>query len=83
MTERQAEMFSDRVWKITVSTKYGTDVVLVCQDKEPTAGELQDIEERFQRDYDVEASAGTDSGYIDVENIPQGVAQYLAVESYG
>ena len=83
MTEKQAEMFSDKIWKITVSTKYGTDVILVCQDEEHTAGELQDIEERFQRDYEVEASAGIEAGYIDINHIPQGVAQYLAIESYG
>ena len=83
MTDTQAEIFSDKVWKITVSTKYGTDVILVCQDEEPSASELQAIEERFQRDYDVEVSASTEAGYIDINHIPQGVNRYLTEESYG
>lgn len=82
MNNEQTELFSDRIWKISVNTKHGTDIVLVCQDDEPTAKELSLIEDRFQRDYDIEADANVDCGFIDVSAIPQGISHYLEVSNY-
>jgi cupin superfamily acireductone dioxygenase involved in methionine salvage len=82
MNKEQTELFSDRIWKISVETKYGTDIVLVCQEDEPTKQELLLIADRFQRDYDIEAAANIDCGFIDVGAIPQGINHYLEVSNY-
>ena len=80
MSSNQNDMFPERIWKVSVETKYGTDVVLIRQEEEPNGDELRSIEEQFSRDYDVEATASTEAGSIMIDSIPIGVAAYLASE---
>lgn len=68
---------SNTIWRIGVETKYGTDIILVRQDEEPTPEELKAIEDRFKLDYDIEDVSAEHAGYIDFDNIPLGVEKYL------
>ena len=78
MTVTQMEInLSEKIWKVSVETKYGTDVVLLRQDAEPSSDELRSIEAQFARDYDVEAYASVDMGYIKVGDIPSSIEEYL------
>ena len=67
-----------RLWIISVSTKYGTDVVLIKQEERPTGEELSAIEERFKHDLALEeVYASTDCGFRDIGKMPASVGDYL------
>ena len=69
---------SNTIWRISVETKYGTDIILIRQDEEPTPEELKAIEGRFKLDYDIEDVSAEHAGSIDFDSIPLGVEGYLA-----
>lgn len=68
-----------RLWIISVHTKYGTDVVLVNQETEPTSEELEAVVNKFKNDFDMHDSvhADVECGHRDISEIPTSVREYL------
>ena len=48
------KMIKDTVWKISIITKYGTDVILVNQPKEPTQAQLDKLEKKWKKEFDID-----------------------------
>ena len=71
------------VWKISITTKYGTDVILVNQPKKPTQTQLDKLEKKWKKEFDIDDES--EYPYIEVlgqiykNNIPT-MNQYLQQE---
>ena len=71
------------VWKISITTKYGTDLILVNQPKEPTQTQLDKLEKKWKKEFDIDDES--EYPYIEVlgqiykNNIPT-MNQYLQQE---
>ena len=48
-----------KIWKIGCTTKYGTDTILIKQEKEPTQKELDLIEKKWRKEFDIEKIVNT------------------------
>ena len=72
------------VWKISIVTKYGTDVVLINQPKKPTQPQLNKLEKRWKKEFDIDDES--EYPYIEVlgqikkNNIPT-LTEYLRQEN--
>lgn len=69
-----------KLWIISVHTKYGTDVVLINQETEPTDEEVDSVVNKFRNDFDMHDSdvyADVDCGYRHISEIPTSVEEYL------
>ena len=82
MTQRD-EGHESIVWKISITTKYGTDVILVNQPKKPTQTQLDKLEKKWKKEFDIDDES--EYPYIEVlgqiykNNIPT-MNQYLQQE---
>jgi len=77
------KMIKDTVWKISIITKYGTDVILVNQPKRPTQTQLNKLEKKWKKEFDIDDES--EYPYIEVlgqiykNNIPT-MTEYLQQE---
>ena len=72
-----------KIWKIGCTTKYGTDTILIKQEKEPTQKELDLIEKKWRKEFDIEKNS--EYPYIEINgcienNIIPTMTQYLQQE---
>ena len=69
-----------KIWKIDCTTKHGTDTVLIKQEKEPTQKELNLIEKKWRKEFDIDKDDEYPyieiSGWIEESIIPT-MTQYL------
>jgi len=76
-----SENKNNTIWCVTVTTKHGTDVILLRQEKEPTIEELEKIEEKFKYDYDLSSAyASAECGFRLYDSLPTSVEEYLKYE---
>ena len=71
------------VWKISIITKYGTDIILINQLKKPTKTQLNKLEKKWKKEFEIDDES--EYPYIEVlgqiykNNIPT-MNQYLQQE---
>ena len=71
------------VWKISIITKYGTDIILINQLKKPTKTQLNKLEKKWKKEFEIDDES--EFPYIEVlgqiykNNIPT-MNQYLQQE---
>ena len=72
------------VWKISIVTKYGTDVVLINQPKKPTQTQLDKLEKKWKKEFyiddEIEYPYIEVLGQIKKNNIPT-LTEYLRQEN--
>ena len=77
------KMIKDTVWKISIIDKYGRNVVLVSQPKEPTQTQLDKLEKKWKKEFDIEDDSEYPyveiSGQIYKDRIPT-MKEYLQQE---
>ena len=78
MTQRD-EGHKSIVWKISITTKYGTDVILVNQPKKPTQTQLDKLEKKWKKEFDID----DESEYPYIEVLGQIYAANTAMEVLG
>ncbi len=71
------------VWKISIITKYGNDIILINQLKKPTKTQLNKLEKKWKKEFEIDDES--EYPYIEVlgqiykNNIPT-MNQYLQQE---
>ena len=77
-------MTKNIVWKISIITKYGTDIVLVNQPKKPTQAQLNKLEKKWKKEFDIDDESEYPYieilGQINRNNIPT-LTEYLQQEN--
>ena len=64
-------MTKNIVWKISIITKYGADIVLVNQQKKPTQTQLNKLEKKWKKEFDM-SMYGTDARIKPTDRIAVG-----------
>ena len=77
-------MTKNIVWKISIITKYGTDIVLINQPKKPTQPQLDKLEKKWKKELDIDNESEYPYieilGQINRNNIPT-LTDYLQQEN--
>ena len=77
-------MTKNIVWKISIITKYGTDIVIINQPKKPTQTQLDKLEKKWKKEFDIDDESEYPYieilGQINRNNIPT-LTEYLQQEN--
>ena len=76
-------MTDNTIQRISVETKYGTEIVLIRQDKEPTITELKEMSDLFIHNYDLSYAHVESEGSIKLKHIPTSIKDYIKNEKQG
>ena len=83
LTLKEREQPSDIIWCVSVETQHGVYTILIRQEKEPTAAELDEIKNVFMHNFDMEEDqlhVGTECGMRYISELPTSVSEYVRME---